>query len=359
MSLLITKPLFPSHDQLRPYIELIFKNRQLTNRGPLLLEFEERLGSYLGVRNVVAVSNATIGLELTYRALSLTGAILTTPYTFMASATSIANVGCTPLFLDIERDSFGIDLGSATDELYESVSAIAPVHVYGIPCDTERIEKEAKGRHLPVVYDAAHCFGVKIGQESLLSFGTASVVSFHATKVFNCVEGGAIITNDDALAQKLIELSNFGFTRDGEVLPGGTNAKLSEVHAAIGILNLNEVDIEIEKRRVNFEYYASRLRDYFKILQFSGDVEYNYAYFPIFFPDERTLLVALKRANDLGIFPRRYFYPSLSTINTFKIHNSAICTVSEDIASRVLCLPLHGMMTTQDCDRVIMAVLGD
>ncbi len=320
------------------YLKGIWDRGQLTNNGPLVLELEEKLRMFLNVKHLYFLSNGTVALQIAIKALNLKGEIITTPFSYVATTSSIVWENCEPIFVDIEPDSLTIDPNLIEDKITENTSAILATHVYGNPCDVLAIQKIANAHNLKVIYDAAHAFGVKYKGSSILEYGDFSTLSFHATKLFHTVEGGAIVTNNPDLAHKASYLRNFGHNGQEEFFGLGINGKNSEFHAAMGLCLLPMVKDIISCRKKISEKYDELLKDMPIVKQkIREHTEYNYAYYPIFFENEESLLRVRANLNKNGIFPRRYFYPSLSKLPY--VSNQYV-PISEDVSRRVLCLPL-------------------
>lgn len=334
----VTKTFLPPLDEFIDKIKPLWQSRWITNQGPLAEELESKLKEFLGVKNILLVSNGTIALQLAIKALGLEGEIITTPYSYAATTTSIIWENCKPVFADIERDSLCIDPNEIEKKISKNTSAILATHVYGIPCNTEKIKMIAEKHNLKVIYDGAHAFNVSKNNKSLFEHGDISTASFHATKLFHTIEGGAVITNDDKLAEKLFLYRAFGHL-DDDYFSIGINARTSEFNAAMGLCILPKINEIIELRKGICSLYCKNLEMLpVRFLQIPEDVEYNYSYYPVFFENEKTMLEVKQLLSSNGINTRRYFYPSLNTLPYLK---SDPCPVSENIASRVLCLPLY------------------
>lgn len=352
----VTKSFLPPIEEYEKYVQQIWENGQLTNRGPLFCDFENSLKSYLDVDDVHFVSNGTIALQVALRALDIMeGEIITTPFSYVATTSSILWERCEPVFVDIEPDTYCIDVSKIEASITDKTKAIMPVHVFGFPCDVRAIDDLAKKYNLKVIYDAAHSFGVKFGNKSLLDYGDISITSFHSTKLFHTIEGGCLVAKDKDVSKKIELIKRFGHNMDNHVMPG-INAKASEFQAAMGLCNLKYVDSLIVKRKAIFELYNELLSDFFKtpiIIQQPG-YEHNYAYYPILFKNEEQLVKCFKILAENEIYPRRYFYPSLNKIPYLDSKQS--CPVSEDIASRIACLPLYDSLS-EDIVRNICKIL--
>ncbi len=338
----VTKTYMPSLEDYNSYLEQIWKEGYVTNNGPLCRQLTEEVSNFLGVANLVLVSNGTLALQLAIKALDLQGEIITTPYSYVATTNSILWEGCEPVFVDIEDRTFCINPDLIEATISEKTSAILATHVYGYPCDVERIQQIADQYGLKVIYDAAHAFSVNLAGKSILQYGDCSVLSFHATKLFHTVEGGAVVCRDGAVSQRVSLMKKFGHIGEENYLDIGINAKMSELHAAMGLCVLPKVGDIIAARKQCFEWYNELLDG--SLLQrpvFSCEFEYNFAYYPVMFTDHATMLGVRQVLVENGVCPRRYFYPSLNTLPFLKSANKQSCPVSENFASRVLCLPLY------------------
>ena len=349
-SIYVTRPYLPPIEDYSRYVEIIWQSKQLTNNGPLVQEFEARLKDFLGVRHCLFVSSGTIALQLAIKALGLKGRIITTPFSFVATSSVIVWEGCKPDYVDIDPQTLCLDPDLIEDALTPETTAILATHVYGYPCDVERIQQFADQHRLKVIYDAAHAFGVKYKGQSLLNYGDISTLSFHATKLVHTIEGGAVITNNDELAERVFHMRNFGIKNDTEFTEPGINAKCSEFHAAMGLCMLPYVpEIITQLRKISELYDSLFQKQNLKRIPIPQDVEYTYPYYPVFFPDESSLLEVVKTLNSKNIFPRRYFYPSLNNLTYIEKQKAPI---SEDLASRVLCLPLYKDLLEDECKNI-------
>ena len=352
----VTKTYLPNKEKYQKYVDEIFESGWITNNGPKVKELEKRLAEYLGVKNIILVSNGTTALEIAYRTLDIKGFAITTPFSFVATTSSLVTNGILPIYADIDAESLNINPNNIEKLITPNTSAIVPVHVFGNGCDVEAIESIAKEHNLKVIYDAAHAFGVEYKEESILNYGDISTLSFHATKLFHTIEGGALIINDDQLAQKARYLINFGIENAESIPHLGTNAKMNEFEAAMGLCMLDEMQEIESKRKAIYEIYENELKD---IVQFQKQNEYsskNYSYFPIVFESEVELLRVQKALNEENIYPRRYFYPSLDTLDY--IEPKQICEISRDISKRILCLPIYPQLENEMQDKIINIVKG-
>jgi dTDP-4-amino-4,6-dideoxygalactose transaminase len=348
----VTSPLLPSLDDFIPYLQDIWNRKWLTNNGHYHQELEKALCEYLKVPYVSLFTNGTLPLMCALQALRITGEVITTPYSFVATTHSLWWNGIKPVFVDINPQTCNIDPDKIEAAITPKTTAIMPVHVYGKPCDMERIQTIADKYGLKIIYDAAHAFGVEVNGKSILNAGDMSTLSFHATKVFNTIEGGALICHDEKIKKRIDYLKNFGFAGETEIVAPGINGKLDEVRAAYGLLNLKQVDAAIEGRRQVAIQYRIALQDVSGIsfLEDIPGVRHNYAYFPIFVDEDKygmtrdELYFKLKEQNVLG---RRYFYPLISEFSTYKGLESARqdnLSMAHKIADSVICLPMyHGL----------------
>ena len=347
----VTKSYLPNIEKYKNYIDEIYKTAWLTNQGPLVQKLEKRLAQYLGVKNIVLVSNGTIALEIAYRALDLKGEVITTPFSFVATTSSLVTNRLTPIFVDIDEKTFNLSPENIEEKITSKTSAILPVHVFGNACEVEEIEQIANKYNLKVVYDAAHAFDVKYKNQSVLNYGDISTLSFHATKLFHTIEGGALIINDDELVQKVRYLINFGIKSPTEIPYLGTNAKMNEFEAAMGLCVLDDIENIKEKRKVVVENYREELKDLVQFQEQNINASENYSYFPIVLKSEEQLLKVQKALNDENIFPRRYFYPSLDTLEY--IEPKQECKISRDISKRILCLPIYSELEFENQKKII------
>lgn len=334
----VTQTFLPPLEEYISCLQSIWDSKWLTNRGALVKELEDKLKDYLGVKNILAVNNGTIALQIPIKALELKGEIITTPFSYVATVSSIVWENCAPVFVDIDPNYLTIDEAKIESAITGKTSAILATHVYGNPCNVEIIQEIAQKYNLKVIYDAAHCFGVNYKGQSVLNYGDASTLSFHATKLFHTGEGGAIISNNEELTHKIFYMHNFGHRGPEEFWGLGVNGKISELNAAMGLTVLPYLPQIIAKRKQVSHHYDALLENTsLQKPEIRPETDYNYAYYPIIFPSEQVLLKAQKLLNENQIFPRRYFYPSL---NKLPYVSESSCPVSEDISRRVACLPL-------------------
>ncbi len=347
----VTKTFLPDKQKYMDYVDEIFANGWITNDGPLLKRLEKRLAEYLGVKHVVLVANGTAALEIAYRTLDLTGEVITTPFSFVATTSSLVTNGLTPVFADIDPHTFNIDAKGIEPHITPFTSAIVPVHVFGNACDVEQIENIAKHYDIKVIYDAAHAFDVKFKGESILKQGDISTLSFHATKLFHTIEGGVLIINDDALVEKARYLINFGIEDEESIPELGTNAKMNEFEAAMGLCLLDDVEMLIQKRASIYERYKSELKDQVVLQELNEESTQNYSYFPVVLEDETQLLKLMKVFKDNGIAPRRYFYPSLDTLSY--IEPKQVCKLSRAVSKKIICLPIYPSLESEEQSQII------
>jgi dTDP-4-amino-4,6-dideoxygalactose transaminase len=347
----VTKTFLPDQERYIQYVKEIWGRGYLTNNGPLLQELEQQLREYLHVDHLYFCTNGTIVLQIAIKALGITGEVITTPFSYCATSNAIIWENCTPVFVDIDRSSFNIDADLIEAAITPATTAILATHVYGNPCDVEKIEAVAKKHGLKVIYDAAHAFGVIYKGKSLLSYGDVSTCSFHSTKVFHTIEGGALISNHPELDKEFHLLRAFGHQGDENYFYAGINGKNSEFHAAMGLCNLPHVKGIISARKIIFDLYDSLLN--WNVLSAPvrpEGLEYNYAYYPVVFPSEKIMKDVMEALRVEEIIPRRYFYPSLNTLEFMP--KLFPCPVSEDIATRVLSLPLYVGLPEADVRRI-------
>lgn len=348
----VTQPSLPSLDEFIPMLKKIWDSKILTNNGPFHQQLEEELCKYLGVKYISLFANGTLALVTALQALGISGEVITTPYSFVATVHSLWWNNIKPVFSDIDFQTCNINPDKIESLITPSTTAILPVHVYGNPCDVERISQIAETYNLKVIYDAAHAFGVKVRDESVLNFGDLSILSFHATKVFNTFEGGAIICHSADMKQRVDDLKNFGFRDEITVVAPGINAKMNEIQAAMGLLQLKYIDNAIEKRGKLCQLYKKELINIrgLRMLIPEKNISYNYSYFPIFIEEDLfgktrdQIYGALKNS---GIYARRYFYPLISQFSTYKELSSAKVgqmPVAEKLSEQVICLPLYSDM---------------
>lgn len=349
----VTKVYLPNKDKYKRYVDEIYKNGWITNNGPLVQKLEKRLEEYLGVRNLILTSNGTQALQIAYLSLDLKNEVITTPFSFVATTSSLVVSGLKPIYCDIKEEELTIDSLKIESLINKNTSAIVATHVFGNACEIDEIEKIANKNGLKVIYDAAHAFNVKYKNKSILSRGDISILSFHATKLFHTIEGGAIITNDDVLAKKIRSMINFGIQSETKIEHLGINAKMNEFEAAMGLCVLDDIDLIAEKRRKLYEVYENELFEYVKVVKKNKNSTENYSYFPILFKNEEKLVEIQKILNKENIYPRRYFYTSLDTLDYVNAQKQKI---SRDISKRILCLPLYSELLLEKQIKIIKII---
>ena len=359
----VTSPLLPSLDDFIPMLKDIWDRKWLTNNGHYHKELEKALAEYLGVKYISLFTNGTLPLITALQAMRITGEVITTPYSFVATTHSIWWNGLKPVFVDVDEKTGNIDPEKIEAAITPHTTAIMPVHVYGTPCNTKRIQEIADVYGLKVIYDAAHAFGVKVNGESILNAGDMSTLSFHATKVYNTVEGGALVCHDEATKKRIDYLKNFGFAGETTVVAPGINSKMDEIRAAYGLLNLKQVDDAIARRKATAERYKAALKNVagIRMLEDVEGVHHNYAYFPIFISEEYGLSrdALYEKLKEHNVYGRRYFYPLISTFSAYKGLESARpenLPVAHKLADQVLCLPMFAGLTDEDIDRTIKVI---
>lgn len=362
----VTQPFLPELSEFVPYLEQIWDNRWLTNNGPFHQELEAKLAEYLGVEHVSLFNNATIALITALQAMRIHGEVITTPYSFVATTHSIMWNGLEPVFVDIDPTTFNIDPTKIEAAITPRTTAIMPVHCYSNPCDVEAIQKIADNYGLKVIYDAAHAFGVNYKGESLLKWGDLSILSFHATKVFNTFEGGAIISPDAKTKQRIDRLKNFGIADELTVTAPGINGKMSEINAAFGLVQLKHIDDAMAQRQAVDSRYRSELAEVTGITLYQHDINANsnFSYFPILveaeYPLNRDELYEKLKAN--GILSRRYFYPLISNMPMYRglpSADTAHLLQANALAEKVLCLPIFNELTVEQQLQVIALIKGN
>lgn len=353
----VTSPLLPPLDELTPYLEDIWQRKWLTNSGHYHQQLEDELCKYLDVPYISLFSNGTLALITALQSLELTGEVITTPYTFVATAHAIKWNNLTPVFVDIDPTTFNIDPTKIEAVITERTCAILPVHVYGTPCDNKAIDAIAKKHGLKVIYDAAHAFAVKENKQSILNYGDLSILSFHATKAYSTIEGGAVVCKTLEQKQRLDQLKNFGFESETQISVCGMNAKLNELQAAFGLVALNKIDESIAKRKSIANYYDKVFSNIagIKTLDSNLTLELNYSYYPILIDEaefglSRDELLEKLQANN--ILARRYFYP---LVTEFELYKGYCCDTpnAKLVSEQVLCIPIHDALTEEEQMKVI------
>lgn len=356
----VTSPLLPPLEEFIPYLEQIWQSKHLTNSGPFHQQFEAELAKYLGVQYLSLFSNGTLALLTALQALRVKGEVITTPYSFVATAHTILWNSLKPVFVDIDPLTCNMDPRKIEAAITPETTAILPVHCYGIPCNVDEIQRIADMYDLRVIYDAAHAFGVKENGSSILTRGDLSILSFHATKVFNTVEGGAIICQDAKMKKRIDDLKNFGFANETTVVATGINGKMNEVQAAFGMLQLQHIDQALHNRKMIYQRYVEKLAGIkgLRVLNKPENVQWNYAYTPVFIDESFAcsrdeLYESLKPHS---IFTRRYFYPLISEFPMYRGLPSAqpgLMPVAEKVSTSVLCLPIYPTLTLDEVDMIV------
>ncbi|MDA8106806.1 MAG: DegT/DnrJ/EryC1/StrS family aminotransferase [Nitrospiraceae bacterium] len=362
----VTQPYMPPLAEFLPYLEQIWENKWLTNGGPFHQELEKELTDYLGVEHIALFANGTLALVTALQSLRITGEVITTPFSFVASAHSLLWNGIKPVFVDIDPKTFNLDPEKIEAAITPHTTAILPVHVYGNPCDVYKIQKIADTYGLKVIYDAAHTFGVNYKGENLLRYGDLSILSFHATKVFTTFEGGAIICPDAKIKKRIDDLKNFGYAGEVSVVSTGINAKMNELQAAFGLLQLKHVDKAIERRREIDAQYREQLSSVLGIAcpSLPADTTHNYSYFPILIQKEypRSRDELNNKLRQHGIYARRYFYPLISEFPMYRGLPSAArenLPVARGVADKVLCLPIYPNLENESVERIVSIIKGN
>lgn len=362
--ILVTRSSMPELDEYVDKIRSIWDSHWMTNMGQYHNELQSQLEQYLGVDNISLFSNGHMALELALQALNLKGEVITTPFTFASTTHAIVRNGLKPIFCDIDEDTYTIDTDKIEELITDSTCAILPVHVYGNVCNVVEINRIAQKYDLKVIYDAAHAFGVEYQQKAIGTYGDASMFSFHATKVFNTIEGGAVCYRDEEFGHQLYKLKNFGIKSEDVVDGIGANAKMNEFQAAMGLCNIKHINDEINKRRVIVENYRKRLShvDGIKLMKQQADVKANYAYFPIVVDEREFGFSRNEIYNELQsneIYTRKYFYPLTNSFDCYKsLYNVEDTPIAQKISLRVLTLPLYADLSIDSVNRVCDIILG-
>jgi dTDP-4-amino-4,6-dideoxygalactose transaminase len=347
----VTKPYLPERQKLNKYIDTIYQSGWLTNNGPLVQKLENRLTAHLGVKYVILTANGTNALQIALKSLNTMGEVITTPFSFIATSQAIDFIGMKPIFSDIHKHSLNLDPTACEKKITENTQAILPVHVYGNPCEVEKFNALSEKYNIPVIYDAAHCFDVKYKENSILNYGKMSVISFHATKLFHCVEGGAIITNDDETALMVRQIVNFGFNANLDIVSTGTNAKMNEFEAAMGLAILDDIDYILKKRSNIWDKYHKELSGFVRFQSRAESSTNNFSYAPIIFKNEALLKKVMQALAQEDIYPRRYFYPCLN------VNEDADSTpIAKNISNRILCLPIYPSLEMKYVEKIISII---
>ena len=352
----VTKTFLPNQDQYNAILKRAWDNSWITNRGELVLELEDKIKNRFGINNMIATTNGTLPLQIAIKALQLKGEIITTPFSYVATTSSIVWENCTPVFVDIDADHLTIDETKIEAKITSKTTAILATHVFGNPCHLDKIEAIAKQHNLKIIYDAAHCFGIRYKGKSIFNYGDVSTSSFHATKIFHTGEGGAIFCNDRTLHDTLYYHHNFGHNGPDAFHGLGINAKISELQAAMGLAVLPYFESILENRIKLYNLYLSLLKvhdnlSFQKIREFT---DYNCSYFPVIFKSDKQLISTIEALNNEAIYPRRYFYPSLDSLPYVE---KADVPISKSIASRILCLPLYFDLKTSEVKQIASIIL--
>lgn len=347
----VTKTYLPDRAKFDKYIDKIYSTALLTNNGQLVQELTVKLEKYLGVQNLLLVSSGTLALQIAYKALGVKDQAITIPFSFVATTSSLVWEGIEPIFVDIDPETFCIDPSKIEEAITPETTAIVPVHVFGNACNVEIIEKVAQKYGLKTIYDGAHAFGVKYNGRSLLSYGDATIISFHATKLFHTIEGGAIIFKNKKDFEKAKLMINFGIEGPDSITELGINAKMNEFQAAMGLCVLDEMDTILEQRSEIWSHYESALKDHVQLQKRNFQCTNNYSYFPVLFESEEKLIEVKNAMNAASINPRRYFYPSLDTLGYLQSQVPQI--VSRNIASRAMCLPIYPGLSINKIKEII------
>ena len=351
----VTIPFLPPLEEYKAYIDSIWHRNWLTNNGPLVNELEIKVKDYLGLQHILFLGNGTVALQIAIKVLNLKGEIITTPFSYVATTSSIVWEGCKPVYVDIDPLSLNIDPFKIEAAITPDTSAILATHVYGNPCDIDAIDAIAKKHKLKVIYDAAHCFGTTYKNKSVYGYGDISTASFHATKVYHSTEGGAVFTNDVELVKQMSFLRNFGHSGIDEFTGAGINGKNSEFHAAMGLCNLKYIDQILRERTKSCQFYDEKLVTLSvqrPLINPKG--QWNHSYYPVIFDTEEQLLKSMQLLNDNWIYPRRYFYPALNRLHYVKPQET---TIADSISKRVLCLPLYYGLREEDISFVARLLL--
>lgn len=356
----VTKPFSPPIEEYQKLVEGIWKRNWFANNGPLVNDLELRLKDYLDLKHVLYVTNGTVAIQIALKALNINKEVITTPFSYIATTSSLVWEGCKPIFVDIDPETFNINPKKIEQAVTENTQAILATHCFGNPCEVEEIDKIAKKYNLKVIYDAAHCFGTRYKGRSIFEWGDISTTSFHATKLFHTIEGGAVFTKDPVLIKQLAWRRNFGHNGPEDFHGVGINAKNSEFHAAMGIVNLGYVNQILNSRKTQADHYNKMFLKA-KLLnpKIHNEAEFNHSYYPIVFENEEILLAVKLELELEEIFPRRYFFPTLSSLNYVEKYDTPI---ADDIARRILCLPMYhglGQFEIEMICRKILRVLNN
>ncbi|NME68176.1 DegT/DnrJ/EryC1/StrS family aminotransferase [Flammeovirga aprica] len=351
----VTKPFLPPKSEYGALINDIWERNWLTNNGPLVNNLELSIKEYLKIDHFLYVSNGTIALQIAMKALNIKGEVITTPFSYVATTSSIVWEGCTPIFVDIDPLTFNIDPGKIRNAITKNTSCILATHVYGNPCAIDEINEIAKEYDLKVIYDASHCFGVQYKGGSIFEYGDISTTSFHATKLFHTVEGGGVFSKDPNIIKKVALMRNFGHDGEFKFSGVGINGKNSEFHAAMGLVNLNYIDQIIQKRNNDYQYYMNWFKGHditFQTIQ--AESMYNFSYMPVLFNSEALCEKVYLILKENNIYSRRYFYPLLTELDYVE---SYPLPIAKDISNRVLCLPLYFQLKKEEIDLIVRLII--
>ncbi|MBX2955397.1 MAG: DegT/DnrJ/EryC1/StrS family aminotransferase [Cyclobacteriaceae bacterium] len=351
----VTKPFLPPQHEYEKYLDGIWQRNWLTNNGPLVNELELKLKEYLKVNHLLFLTNGTIAIQIAIKALDLKGEIITTPFSYVATTSSIVWEGCKPVFVDIDKNTLNLDPKKVEAAITPNTSAILATHVYGNPCDIDALQAIAQKHNLKVIYDAAHAFGTLYKGKSVFEFGDVSTASFHATKLFHTIEGGGVVTNSAELLKRMAYMRNFGHDGPEKFAEVGINGKNSEYHAAMGLVNLSHIDAIRSARKIQSEYYDKVLKN-LKCQKpaIAKEATFNYAYYAVVLPTEEITLRMVEELNKNLIYPRRYFFPSLDELPYLE---RAELPITRSVSNRVLCLPLYHTLTFEEIDFVARIML--
>ena len=350
----VTKTYLPDINKYKKYVDMIYETNRLTNGGQFLRKLEKRLEDYLGVKHIILVSNGTLALQIAYKALNLKDEVITTPFSFVATASSIVWEGLEPIFVDIDPNTYCMDYRKIEEKITDKTTALVPVHVFGNGCEVLKIKEIADKHNLKVIYDAAHAFDVKYGERSILNYGDISTISFHSTKVFHTIEGGAIVINDDEIYERIKRMIDFGISDVDKIECLGINCKMNEFQAAMGLCVLDDIHKIFEARKKVFDYYIENLSDDLQLQEFNKNCTQNYTYFPVVFSSEEILLKIKAELNNNCIYPRRYFYPSLEKLPYLK--NVQSVPITNSISKRILCLPIYDTLKEKEINLIIKII---
>lgn len=350
----VTQTFLPNQEEYTEILKEAWDDKWITNRGKLVLKLEKKIKTKFNITSIIATANGTLPLQIAIKALELNGEVITTPFSYIATTSSIIWEGCTPIFVDINEETLNIDSSKIEAKITNKTSAIIATHVFGNPCEIDFIEQLAKKYNLKVIYDAAHCFGVNYREKSIFEYGDVSTCSFHATKIFHTGEGGALFSTCSELYDKLFYHHNFGHNGKENYFGKGINAKMSELQAAMGLAVFPYFDEILRKRKVLYLLYLELLKDIVIFQKINEYTSYNYAFIPVIFKSENELLAVQRGLNENKIFPRRYFYPS---INTIEYVNGEAMPLSESISLRILCLPIYHELTDDNVLRIVKIII--